>query len=70
MGEMLARLHLAGADFPLQQPNLRGLAWWVATVPEVLPFLDEPRARLLRDGAGVPARRGGIERRCGAAARA
>jgi homoserine kinase type II len=33
MGEVLARLHLAGADFPLQQPNLRGLAWWVATVP-------------------------------------
>jgi homoserine kinase type II len=49
MGEVLARLHLAGADFPLQQPNLRGLAWWVATVPEVLPFLDEPRAQLLRD---------------------
>jgi len=48
MGEVLARLHLAGADFPLQQPNLRGLAWWVATVPEVLPFLDEPRAQLLR----------------------
>jgi homoserine kinase type II len=46
---VLARLHLAGADFPLQQPNLRGLAWWVATVPEVLPFLDEPRAQLLRD---------------------
>jgi homoserine kinase type II len=49
MGEVLARLHLAGADFALQQPNLRGLAWWVATVPEVLPFLDEPRARLLRE---------------------
>jgi homoserine kinase type II len=49
MGAMLARLHRAGADFPLQQPHLRGLAWWIATVPEVLPFLDEPRAQLLRD---------------------
>ena len=48
MGEMLARLHLAGADFELQQPHLRGLDWCIATAPEVLPFLDEPRARLLR----------------------
>jgi homoserine kinase type II len=49
LGEVLARLHLAGADFALRQPHLRGLAWWMATVPEVLPFLDEPRARLLRE---------------------
>ena len=49
MGEMLARLHLAGTDFELHQPHLRGLDWWVATVPEVLPFLDETRAQQLRD---------------------
>lgn len=49
MGEVLARLHLAGADFELQQPNLRGLDWWIATVPEVLPFLDQARAQRLRD---------------------
>jgi len=48
MGEMLARLHRCGCDFPLQQPHLRGLAWWMATVPEVLPFLDDERAALLR----------------------
>ena len=36
---MLARMHLAGADFALHQPHLRGLAWWVETVPVVLPFL-------------------------------
>jgi homoserine kinase type II len=46
---MLARLHLAGADFTLHQPNLRGLAWWVDTVPAVLPFLDEERSRLMRE---------------------
>ena len=49
MGGMLARLHLAGADFALHQPHLRGLAWWIATVPQVLPFLDEGRARLMRE---------------------
>ena len=49
MGEMLARLHLAGADFAMHQPNPRGLAWWTRTVPEVLPFLDADRSALLRD---------------------
>jgi homoserine kinase type II len=44
---MLAKMHLAGRDFPLQQPNLRGLDWWIATVPEVLPFLDAGKAALL-----------------------
>ncbi|GAP38444.1 homoserine kinase [Piscinibacter sakaiensis] len=45
---MLARMHLAGADFPLRQPNLRGLAWWAETVPVVRPFLD-PAQRALID---------------------
>lgn len=49
LGEMLARLHLAGADFELHQPHLRGLDWWVATTPEVLPFVDAARASLLRE---------------------
>jgi homoserine kinase type II len=47
VGAMLARMHLAGRDFPLRQPNLRGLDWWIATVPKVLPFLDPGRAALL-----------------------
>jgi homoserine kinase type II len=48
VGAMLARMHLAGRDFPLVQPNLRGLDWWIATVPKVLPFLDAPTAALLQ----------------------
>jgi homoserine kinase type II len=47
LGEVLARLHLAGADFPMQQPNLRGLAWWTETVPVVLPFLTDPQRELI-----------------------
>lgn len=47
-GATLARTHLAGADFPLRQPNLRGLEWWRETAPQVLPFLDEDAGALLR----------------------
>lgn len=48
VGAMLARLHLAGRDFSMQQPNLRGLDWWNTTVPVVLPFLDEAQSALMR----------------------
>lgn len=48
VGTILAKMHLAGRDFPLQQPNLRGLDWWVETVPKVLPFLDAETAALLQ----------------------
>lgn len=45
---MLARMHLAGRDYPLHQPNLRGLDWWNATTPLVLPYLSEGNAHLLK----------------------
>ena len=48
VGDMLARMHLAGRDYPRQQPNLRGLAWWNDTVPLVLPFLDEAQRSLIQ----------------------
>ncbi|MEP6589446.1 MAG: homoserine kinase [Polaromonas sp.] len=48
VGEMLARLHLAGLDYPRQQPNLRGLAWWNETVPVVLPYLTEEQRSLIQ----------------------
>jgi homoserine kinase type II len=48
VGTMLAKMHLAGRDFPLHQPNLRGLDWWVETVPKVLPYLDAATATLLQ----------------------
>lgn len=46
-GATLARAHLAAQDFPLHQPNLRGLSWWTETAPKVLPFLDAAQSRLL-----------------------
>ena len=48
VGAMLAKMHLAARDFPLQQANLRGLDWWSETTPLVLPFLSAGEAHLLR----------------------
>lgn len=47
LGTMLARMHLAGADFGLRQPNLRGLGWWCETVPVVQPFLTQDQRTLI-----------------------
>ena len=49
LGGMLARLHLGVADFDMQQPNLRGLAWWKTTAPRVATHLAPPQAALLAD---------------------
>ena len=48
VGDMLARMHLAGADYNRSQPNLRGLPWWNETVPVVLPYLTPEQAALIR----------------------
>lgn len=48
VGEMLARMHLAGRDYARAQPNLRGLPWWNKTVPVILPFVSADQAALLR----------------------
>ena len=47
VGAMLARMHLAGRDFELSQPNLRGLDWWNTTVPVVLPYLTDAQKTLI-----------------------
>lgn len=48
VGAMLAKMHLAGKDFGIHQPNLRGLDWWLTTMPVVLPYLPENAQHLLR----------------------
>ena len=58
VGAMLGHMHVAGADFPGRQPHLRGLDWWVNTVPEVLPRLDVPTALLLSGELAYQARIG------------
>lgn len=49
VGSMLARMHLAGQDFTMHQPNLRGLAWWKQTTPVVLPYLSADNQALLTE---------------------
>ena len=46
-GRTLARAHLAGQDFDIRQPNLRGLPWWRETAPRLQPFLSGEQAELL-----------------------
>ena len=48
VGDMLARMHLAGQDYNRSQPNLRGLPWWNDTVPVVLPYLTPAQDALIR----------------------
>jgi homoserine kinase type II len=47
VGQALARMHLAGLDYPRRQPNLRGLKWWNDTVPVVLPHITPEQGNLI-----------------------
>lgn len=47
LGAALAQAHLAVNDYAGDQPNLRGLAWWQQTVPQLLPHVTATQADLL-----------------------
>ena len=47
VGAMLAQMHLAGKDFPMQQANLRSLQWWQETIPSIKPHLNVTQAELI-----------------------
>jgi homoserine kinase type II len=49
VGAMLAKMHLASADFSGHQSNLRSLGWWRETVPAILPHLSTDQSALLVD---------------------
>ena len=48
-GQTLAKAHLVGQDFEINQPNLRGLSWWEKTAPVVLPYLTPELQQLLKN---------------------
>jgi homoserine kinase type II len=47
LGGVLARMHLAVADFGLQQPNLRDIAWREEIAPVVRSYLEADAGSLL-----------------------
>lgn len=49
IGDLLARMHLAVADFDGVQPNPRGINWWVEAGARIAPLLPPAQARLLTE---------------------
>ncbi len=49
VGDILGNMHLAGQTYPLGMDNPRGLKWCKAVTPEIMPFLWEEDAALLRE---------------------
>jgi homoserine kinase type II len=49
VGQMLARMHVAAADFAPQQQHLRGLDWWTDTAEVVRPHLQPAQLDLLNN---------------------
>jgi homoserine kinase type II len=49
VGQMLAKMHLAGQDFSLSQENLRSLGWWQDTIPQVHQHLTAQQKALIDD---------------------
>ena len=47
VGEILARMHLAGSDYPRHQANPRGLEWWNEVVPVVGRCVSDGQRSLL-----------------------
>ena len=47
LGQLLARLHLAGRSYPAYLENPRGPRWWRMAARDLQPFLDAAKRRLL-----------------------
>lgn len=49
VGDILGNMHLAGQIYPRRMDNPRGRKWWKAVMPEIIPFLPQEDAALLRE---------------------
>lgn len=49
LGTLLAKMHVAARDFPRFQPNLRGLGWWKAMLPQLEPYVADHLFTTLAD---------------------
>lgn len=52
IGGLLARMHLAAADFPLFQPNLRGIGWCKQVLPQLQADVPDRTYQLLAEEVG------------------
>lgn len=48
LGALLGRMHRAAESFEWHKPHGRGLAWWEATLPQILPHVTADESDLLR----------------------
>ncbi|WP_295623598.1 homoserine kinase [uncultured Nitrosomonas sp.] len=48
VGNVLARMHVAGGSYHGKMNNPRGLTWWQARTPEIEPFLSDAENHLLK----------------------
>ncbi len=53
VGQVLARIHVAGQSYPSRIDNPRGWPWWNATLPLVMPFVSATDAALLKSEIGT-----------------
>ena len=49
VGAVLARMHIAGQTYPAKMANPRGPRWWKAALSDVLSFLPDDDAAMLRE---------------------
>lgn len=47
VGQILAKMHLAGISYPGTMNNPRGFSWWQAKFPEIAPYLSNEEKTLL-----------------------
>jgi homoserine kinase type II len=54
MGKMLAQMHQVSLNYEqeqhrIEQVNLRGISWWASVIPQVSPFLNEEKQKVLHE---------------------
>lgn len=49
VGALLADMHLSGMSYAEQMENPRGLKWWIAAAPDLMPFLAVEERRILTE---------------------
>jgi homoserine kinase type II len=49
VGRFLATMHQQASDFPLFQPNQRGIGWWKSTLPKLEPLIPSDQFQELAE---------------------